>query len=101
MANSTSTGSVDPRTPVLIGCGQSLQRPDDPRTASFDTAADPVTLRRVAHSLKSVLQTLGYADHSVCAKALEQTAQQRPWSEALAGWQDLRQRLVQSFGLAV
>lgn len=64
-------------------------------------AADPVALRRVAHSLKSVLQTLGYADHSVCAKALEQTAQQRPWSEALAGWQDLRQRLVQSFGLAV
>ena len=48
MSDSTSTssvlGSVDPRTPVLIGCGQSLQRPDDPRTASFDTAADPVAL---------------------------------------------------------
>ena len=33
-----------PRTPVLIGCGQSLQRPDDPRAASFDTAADPAGL---------------------------------------------------------
>lgn len=62
-------------------------------------ATDPVALRRVAHSLKSVLQTLGYADHSVCARALEQTAQHQPWAEALAGWQDLRQRMVQSFGL--
>ena len=36
--------AIDPRTPVLVGCGQSLQRPDDPRAASFDTAADPVAL---------------------------------------------------------
>ena len=36
--------TLDPRTPVLIGCGQSLQRPDDPRAASFDTAADPAGL---------------------------------------------------------
>jgi acetyl-CoA C-acetyltransferase len=36
--------ALDPRTPVLVGCGQFLQRPDDPRAASFDTAADPATL---------------------------------------------------------
>ena len=36
--------ALDPRTPVLVGSGQFLQRPDDPRAASFDTAADPATL---------------------------------------------------------
>ncbi|MFM7745163.1 MAG: hypothetical protein ACKO8T_05825, partial [Actinomycetota bacterium] len=36
--------ALDPRTPVLVGCGQFLQRPEDPRAASFDTAADPATL---------------------------------------------------------
>ena len=40
----TNAAAIDPRTPVLVGCGQSLQRPDDPRAASFDTAADPVAL---------------------------------------------------------
>ncbi len=63
-------------------------------------AHDASGLRRTAHSLKSVLQTLGYADHSLCARALEQLAQQEPWEAALAGWQELRQRLVQTFQLS-
>ena len=36
--------TLSPKTPILVGSGQSLQRPNDPRTASFDTAADPVAL---------------------------------------------------------
>jgi CheY-like chemotaxis protein len=60
---------------------------------------DAMALRRTAHGLKSVLQTLGYADHSVCAKVLEGTVQQGSWDEAVAGWQELRSRLVRSFGL--
>ncbi len=62
-------------------------------------ASDAVSLRRTAHSLKSVLQTLGYADHSVCAKALEEAAQHQPWEAAQAGWQELRDRMVSSFKL--
>lgn len=62
--------------------------------------ADPVALRRVSHSLKSVLQTLGYADHSLCAQELEQAAQHAPLDAAIAGWAELRRRLVSSFGLS-
>ena len=62
-------------------------------------AGDAATLRRTAHSLKSVLLTLGYADHSVCAKGVELAAQQAPWEQAVAGWGDLRQRMVQTFDL--
>jgi DNA-binding NarL/FixJ family response regulator len=62
-------------------------------------AKDAVSLRRTAHSLKSVLQTLGYADHSVCAKALEEAVQQQPWASAEAGWRELRERMVSSFRL--
>ena len=36
--------TLDPKTPILVGAGQSLQRPTDPRAASFETAADPVAL---------------------------------------------------------
>lgn len=60
---------------------------------------DAMALRRTAHGLKSVLQTLGYADHSVCAKGLEGTVQQGSWEASVAGWQELRGRLVRSFGL--
>jgi len=72
--------------------------------AAGDQAAasgDAGTLRRVAHSLKSVLQTLGYADHSVCARSVEEAAQHRGLAEATVAWQDLRGRIVQSFGLSV
>jgi hypothetical protein len=64
-------------------------------------AHDAPVLRRTAHSLKSVLLTLGHADHSAQAKAVELAAQAGPWPEALGGWLDLRQRLVHSFGLSV
>jgi HPt (histidine-containing phosphotransfer) domain-containing protein len=63
-------------------------------------AGDATTLRRTAHSLKSVLLTLGYAEHSACAKGVELAAQQAPWAQAVAGWGDLRQRIVTSFKLA-
>ena len=36
--------TLSPKTPILVGSGQSLQRPNYPRTASFDTSADPVAL---------------------------------------------------------
>lgn len=58
---------------------------------------DAPRLRRIAHSLKSVLQTLGYADHSLCARAVEQQAQQKPWEDALAGWRELRLRIDRTF----
>lgn len=63
-------------------------------------SADPIAIRRVAHSLKSVLQTLGHADHALCAQELEQAAQHAPLEEAIAGWAELRRRLVSSFGLS-
>lgn len=72
--------------------------------ASGDSACqtqDAVALRRTAHSLKSVLQTLGYADHSVCARSVEEAAQHQPMDVAAASWQELRQRLVSSFNLVV
>ncbi|HEX5806456.1 MAG TPA: response regulator [Macromonas sp.] len=62
-------------------------------------SVDAQGLRRVAHNLKSILLTLGYADHSLCARALEQLAQKEHWSAALEGWQDLKQRLTLSFSL--
>jgi len=64
-------------------------------------AADAATLRRVSHSLKGVLQTLGQAEHSVCAKAVEQACQFAPWEQAVAGWQDLRARLISAYSLVV
>lgn len=60
---------------------------------------DHAALRRVAHSLKSVLQTLGFADHAICAQAVERDAYQAPWEEAQAGWVELRGRMIRSFDL--
>lgn len=62
-------------------------------------AADAATLRRVAHSLKGVLQTLGQAEHSVFAKGVEQDCQFAPWEQAVAGWRDLRARLISTYAL--
>lgn len=72
-----------------------LQAGDDACAAS-----DAQALRRAAHTLKGVLQTLGYADLSAFAKGVEQAAQHSPWEEAVAGWRGLRARMVDSFGLA-
>lgn len=60
---------------------------------------DQAALSRVAHSLKSVLQTLGFADHAICAQAVERAGHQAPWEEALAGWAELRGRMIRSFDL--
>lgn len=63
-------------------------------------AQDAATLRRTVHSLKSVLRTLGYPDHSMLARNLEELAQHGPWVQTEEGWQQLRQRMVQAFALA-
>ena len=61
---------------------------------------DAPLLRRTAHSLKSVLLTLGHPDLSAQAKSVEVAAQTDPWDQALAGWQALRRQLQQVFALA-
>ena len=65
-----------------------------------DAAADAQALRRAAHTLKGVLLTLGYAELSAFAKTVEQGAQHQPWDEAVAGWRELRARMVATFGLS-
>jgi hypothetical protein len=64
-------------------------------------AQDAPLLRRTAHSLKSVLLTLGHADLSAQAKAVETAANAGPLPEAVAGWQGLRQSLVGTFALVL
>ncbi len=54
---------------------------------------DAPALRRLAHSLKSVLLTLGHAAESQLARQLEDSAEQADWPQSLAQWQALRQRL--------
>ncbi len=63
-------------------------------------AGDVQALRRVAHTLKGVLLTLGHADLSAHAKVVELAAQQSPWDEAVTGWHELGARLVATFDLA-
>jgi chemotaxis protein histidine kinase CheA len=60
---------------------------------------DAAALRRVAHSLKSVLRTLGHTQVSAAAKQAEDAAHQGPWDQAQAQWHALRQQLVNSFRL--
>jgi DNA-binding response OmpR family regulator len=55
-----------------------------------DAAADLPGLRRLAHSLKSVLQTLGHDDASRAAAALETLAAEGDRARAPAGWARLR-----------
>lgn len=54
---------------------------------------DAQALRRLAHSLKSVLLTLGHAAASEQAAALEALCEQADWPAARPLWQALRQRL--------
>jgi CheY-like chemotaxis protein len=56
---------------------------------------DLATLRRVAHSLKSVLITLGYPRLSAQAASLETLSHQGQTVQALAAWPDLRAPLQQ------
>lgn len=59
-----------------------------------DAAGDLPALRRLAHSLKSVLQTLGHEDASRTAAALEALAAEGDRVRAPAGWARLRAALA-------
>jgi len=52
-------------------------------------AADAPTLRRLAHSLKSVLLTLGHADASALARTLEDSCERSDWTSAAPQWRAL------------
>lgn len=56
-------------------------------------AADWAALRRLAHSLKSVLLTLGHAPESALARQLEADAAEGRADAARAGWQRLGEAL--------
>jgi CheY-like chemotaxis protein len=63
---------------------------------SGDTAAqtpDLPALQRLAHSLKTVLLTLGYPVASACAKELEALCRAEAWPAAQVGWAQLRRAL--------
>ena len=64
-----------------------------------EAAGDVQALRRAAHTLKGVLLTLGYAELSAYAKSVELAVQQAPWDLAVAGWRELRARMVSTFSL--
>lgn len=51
---------------------------------------DSQTLRRLAHSLKSVLESLGHSEAAALARALEARAEQGDWALARPLWQALR-----------
>ncbi len=64
-----------------------------------ESAGDAQALRRAAHTLKGVLQTLGHAELSAQAKSVELAAQDAPWQQAVAGWRELRAAMVATFSL--
>lgn len=55
---------------------------------------DSEALQRLAHSLKSVLLTLGHADDAALARRLEDSAEQAQWDTGLPLWQRLREALA-------
>lgn len=65
------------------------------------TTEDASGLRRLVHSLKTVLLTLGYEADSQFARQLEDVVLEHPWPEAVAGWLELRRRLIEAFHLPV
>lgn len=65
------------------------QRAGDAALASRDAAA----LRRLAHSLKSVLATLGLASASAVARQLEDSAARADWDASIPLWHTLRASL--------
>lgn len=74
------------------------QFPDDLREGDAAVAAgDAAKLRRVAHSLKSVLLLLGETDTSATARRLEHAAEAGDWPACQGPWQALStvlQRLI-------
>ena len=72
------------------------QFPQDVREGDAASAAgDLQALRRVAHSLKSVLLTLGYPHMSAQARALEETSHGGLLLQAQSQWMALRAALLQ------
>lgn len=68
-----------------------LQFPADLSTGDDACAqGDAQALRRLAHSLKSVLLTLGHPAESALARELEDMAHAGRWAHALPMWQRLR-----------
>ena len=61
-------------------------------------AADLQTLLRVAHSLKSVLLTLGHPQHGALARTLEETCRAGVLAPAQMQWEALRAHLVRLGG---
>lgn len=57
-------------------------------------AGDLPALRRLAHSLKSVLATLGHPGPGAMARALEDAAAAADWAVAAPLWQQLRAHLA-------
>lgn len=55
---------------------------------------DGPALHRLAHSLKSVLLTLGHENDAALARQLEDSAAQAQWDEALPLWRRLREALA-------
>jgi len=63
-------------------------------------AREHEALRRLVHSLKGVLGSLGYSALALAARGLEEAlAGEADWPELQPAWADLRQRMVASFGL--
>jgi chemotaxis protein histidine kinase CheA len=60
---------------------------------------DAAVLRRVAHSLKAVLLTIGYNELSDVAKLVEHAAHQNHWESAVNHWQQFSQDLRKAFGI--
>jgi len=64
------------------------------------SAREREALRRLVHSLKGVLGSLGYAEAGQVARGLEEAlAGDTDWPDMQPAWADLRQRMVASFGL--
>lgn len=71
-----------------------LQFPDDLRQGDAAVAAgDAAALRRVAHSLKSVLLLLGEDEASATARRLEHAAEAGDWAACHGPWQAISLRL--------
>lgn len=60
---------------------------------------DAPSLRRVAHSLKGVLRTIGYDELSDLAKAVENAAHQNQWEPAVSQWKQFSKGLRKAFGI--
>lgn len=63
------------------------------RAGAAWATADAPALRRVAHSLKSVLHLLGEADASAAARRAEDAAERGDWAACRAPWDEVRAAL--------